>query len=178
MPTIEELYEITPEMILKTYAQLTSVKRTAKVLGVCTRTVRRYLKAYGVSIRRGNVKGVKGKKWGKFPTWLRENRDKVLPRSIVKIAEITGCTKDQVKSYLKRERKRMRDFLRSLPDLKTFEFTLRSTDGRLVSMRYFRKCSIAFDPWSFKVKLIADIDERHRYYFVLSAYDFQDLLSF
>jgi hypothetical protein len=84
----------------------------AKELNCSLISVRRYLKRYDISLKRGAPKNAR---WASFAKWLRENPDVTLPHSSREIAKITGCTEASIKNYIGRERWRAKNLVQSKP---------------------------------------------------------------
>lgn len=103
-PDIEEMKNITPQRIIKTYQKYKTARRTAEVLGITHPTVTKYLKKAGITTYEpGWVSwqelraGKESFKHSKFAEWLRNNEGVKLPRNIKRISEITKLSKDTIK---------------------------------------------------------------------------------
>lgn len=146
---------VSPQKILKTYKELGSTVATAKRLGVSRHTVSRHLKVLGVVLKKGRKKGSqphnKKQHSGCLPQWLREHPHAELPRSPKKIAELTGCSKDAVRTYLYRRRNQVLVAVGELPWLKSAKVMLTSVEGYMIPGKdIFRVESIVVDPYTFR----------------------------
>jgi hypothetical protein len=93
------------------YERHGSVRAAAEELKISTRSLSKYLRDAGVSVKRGARKGntLKVHHHACLAKWLRDNPTTPLPRDVKQIAEITGCTRSSVSSYLKRRRDALSD---------------------------------------------------------------------
>jgi predicted transcriptional regulator len=88
------------------YEEKGTLKAAAGHLGISPRSLSKYLRKAGVDIKVGARKGTAQKvhHHSCFAKWLRENKGTPLPRNVNRIAEMTGCSRNAVSSYLKRRR--------------------------------------------------------------------------
>ena len=139
-----------------------SLTKTAKALDVTRETVKYHVQKAEAS---GLLKRVHG---GCLARWLRTHPGAPLPRSTEEIATMTGCTEDAVKSYLKRQRRKVLDTAKSFGDLREApDFRLGS---RLVQPRHIATYDLGIDPYSFLilVKTVYKDGEKDRFYISLS----------
>jgi len=86
--------------------------------------------------------------------WVRENPKTPLPRSVSRICQLTGCTEDQVKTFLYRRRKLVKSQIKQLPELRGKVMHLKATDGSIVDMRFVLNYQFVVDHWTAKVQLV------------------------
>jgi len=104
----------TLDYIVRAYRKTHNLRIAAKQLGIDVRTLRKYLDRAGINRRPGRRFGTeapnKDYHHGCFANWLRKNKDLALklPRDIKAIASLSGCTYNEVKSYLYRRRQLIR----------------------------------------------------------------------
>ena len=85
---------------------------------------------------------------------MRENPKTPLPRGVSKICKLTGCTEDQVKTFLYRRRKQVKEQLATLPELRGRVMHLEATNGSIVDMRFVQSYQFVIDHWTAKVSII------------------------
>lgn len=84
---------------------------------------------------------------------MRQHPETPLPRSVHQICALTGCTEDQVKTFLYRRRRDVKRILASLPDLKGRELELETTEGDVINMKWATGYAYIVDHWSAKVQI-------------------------
>lgn len=118
MPNRLKESRMQPTDLINLYKQFKTVKAVAQHLGWHPQTVSSHLKKAGVSVKPGRRKGSvpisKLHHYACLAEWIREHPDTKLPKNVEAIATLTGCTKDEVKSYLYRRRKIIQQKLREL----------------------------------------------------------------
>jgi hypothetical protein len=97
------------------------------------------------------------RKWARLVEWARDNPDKVLPRSIQGIVDMTGCSKDQVKSYLSRRRREAKALTAKLPDLRALPMRIVDAEGCEFLTSDFVDYRYAVDHWAAKVSVEAQV---------------------
>jgi hypothetical protein len=159
--------------LINLYKQLKTVKAVADHLGWHKQTVSSHLKKAGVSIKPGRRKGSvpvsKLHHYACLAEWIREHPDIKLPRNVEAIAEITGCTKDEVKSYLYRRRKIIQQRLRKLP-FKDSVNGIRDTEGIYLPFSLWKDLKrVKVDQFEFSITMIVVlINNQEREVFVPS----------
>ncbi|HSW65294.1 MAG TPA: hypothetical protein VLH56_18580 [Dissulfurispiraceae bacterium] len=154
--------EANPELvskILEAYARDKSVRRVAQELCISHNTVKKYLGLRGVPKPIG--RNPDPKPWiSRHPTpfaeWVTAQKQP-LPRSVAKIAELSGFSKDQIYLYLKRRKAAAIAYLRSLGDLDTLGLTLVDTTGRRVNTGMFAQYELDVDKFSLLVTINATL---------------------
>ena len=149
---------LTLEQLSREYEKVPSSSALAKQFGCSDRTIRRYLTQAGIVRKRGPKKqldvGASGDR-GCLGSYIRKHPITELPHSIREISELTGCTKDEVKCYLYRKRKEMREFLASLPPLDEVKIVLPTLQGFKVPTKAFSAYKLYLNRWKFTVKIVA-----------------------
>lgn len=102
--------------VREVYEEAGTVKGAAETLEVNPKTLSLWLKEMGVSVRRGRpIKP--GFHDGCFAVWLRNHPGQKIPRSIKKLAKMTGCSYEEIKSYLYRRRRNIRNRIEKVLDV-------------------------------------------------------------
>ena len=155
-------FEANPELVEKireAYARDKSVRRVASELCVSHNTVKKYLGLLGVPKPIG--RNPDPKPWiSRHPTpfaeWVAAQKQP-LPRSVAKIAELSGFSKDQIYLYLKRRKSAAIAYLKSLGDLDKLSIALVDTNGRRVNVGMFAQYELDVDKFSLLVTIKATL---------------------
>ena len=102
------------------------------------------------SVKAGKKKRVKR---AHIIKWIREHPDVRLPRSLGAIVELTGCTRDAVKTYLFRQRRDARRVVDALPDLRLVPLILETTKGEPLISTGLDTYAISVDHWTAKAQI-------------------------
>jgi len=144
------------------------VKSAAKHFKTSTKTIRKYLKLGGLTLKRGPRKGQphKSRHYSAFADWLRQNPKVVLPRSPSKIAEVTGCSLDAVKGYLYRRRLDLRKHVDELIE-KGLPATLTDSHGRARTAESIHEYQVHVDFANYCVvmDIVGKLGEKDRLFF-------------
>lgn len=133
MSRLLQRLSLTTDDLVMLYEQCESVDELARDLGCSTRTIRKYLNAEGIRAKAKPHRKPR-RETGAFATWIRDNPDVTLPRSVSEIAALTGIKRTTINSHLiYRQRKlydemsgKIADYLQSYIDngkLKLMKFT-------------------------------------------------------
>jgi hypothetical protein len=141
--------EILEEMI----QEYKILPKISKALGLAENTVRKYAKLWGIGFKQGRPVG-HHRHYGGLIKWVREHRGVALPCSAKGIHELTGCSEDSIKSYLRRKRSALKKYLKTLPDLKQSALRFKTANGVFVPFRVVKHYTISFHPWSFIVTMV------------------------
>lgn len=149
--------------MIKAYEYHRTLRSAAKALGITHVTLSRALKDAGIDVRTKDAAMKEAHKksphFGTFALWLIENKGKALPRSIEKLMELSGCTRDAVSCYFYRRRKDVKDQLRELPDLRTIKATVADSFGTKYRTDSFVSYEYLIDKYSLKVKVLAKLKD-------------------
>ena len=142
----ERLKGLGAERVKATLRRFGTIRQCATVLTVSHTALRVFLKREGlgeaydprlakqarlVKMRSHSRKNVAG-----LAKWLESHQEEGLPSGSLKdIARMTDCTVDQVKTYMYRKRREVREKLRTLPNLREREITLLAMDGQVVDTK-------------------------------------------
>lgn len=129
-PTILKQRNLNINDIIATFDQTQSLVETAQAFDLSPKTVRSYLAKVGLTVK-PKRKRKKRHHYGCLARWLQANPDATLPLSVKEIAEITGCSANEIKTYIYRRRKELRD------RLKEIDFT--KQHGLLQDIRFHRR---------------------------------------
>lgn len=142
------------EKILRAFEVYKSINKTASVLKLSYKTVQKVLGNEGIGVKSLIMKMTKdiGKKYGGFALWLQKDKEKtLLPRSVTAIAKISGCSYDQVRCYLYRRRKALKEKLLKLPDLRTLDLEFKDTLGVPTYSKNFESYNYILDVYTLHV---------------------------
>ncbi len=168
---------ITIDDIKKYYIQFGKVGPIARKTGISTRTIRTYLKTAGVELRRGRPKDEGGFHFSKLAKWIRANPKVPLPRKPGDISKLTSIPINDIKTYLFRRRKSVRDFVESLPDFKTKNYILVDTGGRRVPTRAFKFYILSIDKFTLDIRVRAVLNNGKRYIFKYTMNELKGVLN-
>lgn len=110
---------------------------------------------------------------GSFARWLKANEGKMLPRDFDQLRKISGCSKDAITCYFYRRRGRVKDVLKTLPDLRQLDVVLQDTFGRTYNTSDLTHYEYMIDKFSLKVSIFGRLDDGTGLYF-----DLPDLAHF
>lgn len=162
----EYVHGVPKRKVIAAYNHYKSSREAAAALDISHMSVLRVVKAAGIKPEgKGCPKALlpeDRKHWknGTFYRWLEQNPDEVLPRDMKAIARMSGCSYSSVTSYYYRERKALKAFLSSIPDMRDFDLTLRSIDGELYSTNQLSKYSFRVDRFTLDVLLAGTVGGR------------------
>lgn len=98
--------------------------------------------------------------YGAFPQWLREHPDEKLPKSIKAIANVTGCTQDEIKSYFYRRRKEVKLILKEIPDIRKYPLVLKGRYGEWLDTQAIIKYNYVINHWTCAVTIVTVYPDR------------------
>ncbi len=154
MKTKMERLNLSLSLIKALYEQHKTIQPVADMLQISGRTVRKYLKAAGVELKRGVRKGtiLHPRHHSCLAKWIRKNPTTRLPRRVSEIARLTGCRANAVKTYLYRRRKEVRDAANAIP-WSSLVGTLKDTTEHTFPCRAIRECRANVDPYTLLTEL-------------------------
>lgn len=149
------------EKIVKAYAVYKSVNAVGRLFGISYKTVQKILgdEALGrkAPIR---VEALDGKLWGGFAQWMNtEGKTTELPRSVAEIAKVSGCTYDQIRCFMYRRRKVLKEKLKALPDLRPLGLVFEDTLGTTVCSKSFVTYDFRVDSFTLQTFLKAQLED-------------------
>lgn len=112
-------FQWSKDLLIKHLAMYQTAQKIAIALGAHPQTVRKYLREYGIQTKRGPKSRSKRINSAKFGQWLRGYTGGSLPNSITELSEISGVSKNAVRNYLWRNRRKTKLYLSSVPWNKT-----------------------------------------------------------
>jgi len=110
----QRVRNLTPQKILRAYQVFGSCRAAGKVLGISRKSVERHLRSIGIELKPPGGSFMKGKSfkdlhpdtnplhYSCLANWIREHKDVSLPRDISAIVEMTHCSENSVRAYLRR----------------------------------------------------------------------------
>ncbi len=105
---------------------------------------------------------LKRKKRSGLLLWVQEHPGVLLPRSVKEITILTGCSEDQVKTFLSRRRRQTRMILGSLPDLRNMDVEMENLHGQRLHTTQMESYKFIMEHWTAKVSIAAVISgEQH-----------------
>jgi hypothetical protein len=168
------------EEVISLYNSLGTVEKVAANFNLSPRTIRKYLKGAGVEMKRGRRFGVKVgsvKHHSALIDWIKENPEIELPRSVPEISALTGCSTDVVKSYLKRRRERVLDYVETLPNLLEKSLLLYDTKGNPIPTKAFEWYIRSVDKYGLDIIIRARLKNGKSYVFRNSLEEWQEILN-
>ena len=159
------------DILLGLYKREGSAERVATVLGMHPHTVRKNLRKYTL-LKTGPQKG--RRRWSAFAQWIKLNPEDVLPPSIAGIHELTGISKDSIKSYLYRRRKEAKKVIQSQPWLNGGTVLLTDSAGVQIPDSAFGSVR-SFVGITGTLKLVVRLKDRTPHVFYISLSDFKNL---
>jgi hypothetical protein len=162
-------YKTSFDEMLKTFIKTGSYLKTAKELHLSYKTVRKYLTEKGIQNPRGKPKGTLSKRYGDLMTWVRGHPNVKLPKSYKEIMTLTGLSLDSIKCYIQRRRDEVRDFIKSIPSLKTLEITFVTKSGVKIPTLYFKSYEIDFNKWTLviTIKVVLKNNQKMNFNFLM-----------
>lgn len=158
MTEIERIEGLGRQRVLATLASFGTIRMAASIMGVSHTALIRWMKLSGVS-RPQPVEDVhqrqrrKRKSPAALAEWLRKNPGVVLPRSTKGISRITGCTCDQIKTYLYKRRKQKRALIAKMPSLLHVPALVVDRRGRAIVTGECDNFQWYVDHWSLQVAI-------------------------
>ena len=149
--------------VIDTVAACKTIREAAEKLNLTRYTVYDHLR---VAREKGLYERPAG---GCLKRWIAAHPDQPLPRSVKDTVELTGCTVDSVKSYLKRRRQRVLRIAKGLGDfLAAPDFRIGKT---LIQPRYWKSYTLKVDTYALTVlvKAIHTDGEVQRFYIPLRS---------
>jgi len=155
MQNLLELCGITIDDLIELYNKEKSVKRVAIKLGVSRPTATKWLKIAKVqTLGHRPIMKPTASMQGEYSVvtkWLQLHRGMKLPASIDEAAAIVGCSKDALRCYLFRRKKRILRYLDSFGDLRSYQFVLTTTSDRHIKVCYIDEYKYVFDPRTYEL---------------------------
>lgn len=153
-PTILERNGITLDQIVEKFKELGSVRRTARFFDVSQQSIRTYLQKWPGELDGYRMRGEKrSRHYSCLAKWLRAHPDAKLPTSVKEISEITNCSENEIKTYLYRRRKRMRDEIEKVDLMKRPYRVLHDVTGWSFPTAAIAHYEAKLDPISLLVKI-------------------------
>jgi hypothetical protein len=118
------------EEVIRLYKKYKSIVLVAEEFGVHPQTISARLVENGIKLDASKHATKAMRHRGGLVKWIRANPDVKLPRKPSEIAELTGLSIDQVKSYLYRRRKIADSMVGDLPDLSEVPLVLRDFETK------------------------------------------------
>jgi len=146
------------------YFKHQNAKAVGEEFGISQKSVLRLLTKAGIVIYHGRPVGEeRGKPYHTscLAEWLRANPGVKLPRSVEKIAELTGCTKDEVKTYLYRRRVAIARDTARLP-FKQSTQGMKDTTGFYIPFAAWGKVlKVQVEPYTFALLMTVKLHSGH-----------------
>ena len=149
LPRLKELWKKTRK----------NIPEMARELEVSPRTIYVYLNQAGVSTKRAAKPAghlVPRHHHGGLAKWVRTHPDEPLASSVQEIVAQTGCTSDQIRSYLYRKRLYVKKLFASLPRLESLPLRLTSLSVKKVETKNWKTYRLLVDMKGSVVKIEAN----------------------
>lgn len=125
-----DLHGMTPEKVRDLYAKHKTLIAGARAVGVSRKTFWVWVHKAGLNPPRGRRPDYTRRHFSCLAEWVRDHPSTPLPIAPTRIATLTGCSIDSVKSYLKRRRHELTTWVKGLPDLRLVKgVSLLTTEG-------------------------------------------------
>lgn len=126
------------QILVQEYMRTGSQKKAAHRAGCSIRSARTYLHQQGIFPKRGRQKGrfySKAYK-GRFAQWLKENPTVELAgKTPPQIAQLSGCSAKDIREYFYRVEKAIQREVKTLPDLRKLNGSLKDLRGKLIPFK-------------------------------------------
>lgn len=168
-----------PATVVRMYLEEGTVRKVAKRLKCSIGTVSKYLKLASFNVKENRPKAsgrkIPSNHYGSLVKWIKNNPKTPLPVKIKDIVDLTGCSRDQVKSYLYRRRKiikkQLEDYLKKKPDI-----FLTDIDNRRFPLKAVKEWRVEFGKdFHFLLYLTLFTDQKKK--IILSFKDVQRMLK-
>ena len=94
--------------------------------------------------------------------WIKKHPGKTLPLKVSEIVEQTSLTKDQVKSFLYRMKKRHNKRLKNIGDIRDFKGGLKGSRGSVILFSDIREYSIRHNFLNEDLKILLKLKNKER----------------
>lgn len=164
----KRIAKVPKEKVLKAYQMYGSYRAAAKAVGLTHPAVRTVILKYYPDAKPNESALAYRKKdprhHGAFPLWLSMHGGKPLPRSIMKLAELSGCSRNSITCYFYRRRKAVADKLRALPDIRLIGTTLAVNEDltSAFSTNGIDSYEYLIDKYSLRVKISVLLKDKQR----------------
>lgn len=176
--TVLEREGLTLEDVRDAYYEHGYIATAAESLKMSERTMRKYLDLAGVERKRGRKlyrPRETRKHYACLAEWIRTNPDTPLPRSVKAISELTGCTRDEVATYLYRRREELRARIRKWPDLRKLKIRVYDRTRKMYMLTsWFRRYELRVHRFTFAVHIRANLKMGADAKFHYPIKDFED----
>lgn len=151
-------------MLRRLFATHGSAYAIAKRLGCTAEHVRRQLKKLGIPLLKPGEHSlmlvddsIYAFDHGIVATWLRTHPGIRLPQNVAKIAEMIGCTRNDVSTYFYRRRKRRLKQLDKIPDLRVLDLELVDDSGAIHPTSQLATYRYSMDKWNLSATIEATL---------------------
>lgn len=156
------------DRVRKTLLHHGSLRKAAKALGVKYISLWNWMKVNNVATTGYEINYTKtvGKgmpKTGSFQYWLMTHQDVKLPRSMVKIANISGHSEEAVKCFFYRQRKDVKKLLEGLTDLRKVEVTLRTDEEEDIKSTSIKSYRFIVDRYSLRATMVGILNNKKEF---------------
>jgi transposase len=162
MTELERLNQIGADRVSATLKRFVSIRTSAKRLGVSHTALRRWMTANQIirvpsspeeklAARRAKAAN---KQRAALLLWIRENPEVTLPRKTSEVARITGVSRNQVKTFLYRRRRRAKSMMNTCAKyLSRLPVPLVDNEGKPTTTLCCSGLTFYYDHWSLKVRM-------------------------
>lgn len=155
---------VSSKRVIRAYQTHKTLRKTSHVLGCDVKTLKRVLKDNGVEWNKMDMEdmakyGAMSRREGCFSTWLKSNPGKKLPCNMKEISEITGCSYDAVKGYLRRRKELVKELIHDLPDIRKLEGLFEDTLGLYVDPKTIDTYKFRVNKFSCDVFIVATLND-------------------
>ena len=141
-----------------------NTKDLAEVLDISKKTCQRYLIDLDLHYPKGRPKGKisQNKLTGGLAKWIKKHPGESLSSNVQEIMEETNLTKDQVKSFLYRLKKKHQKRIKNLGDLRDYKGGLKGSKGSIVLFSDIKEYSLKHSPYGEEITISALLKNKKR----------------
>ena len=165
MPRYKKLEDLDFVEKMKTlFKKSENTQELSEKLDISKKTCQRYLKDLDLHYPKGRPKGKisNNRKTGGMAEWIKEHPGEMLSLNVLDITQQTGLTKDQVKSFLYRTKKKHSKRLRSIGDIRDYKGGLRGSQGTVFLFSDIKDYSIKHSFLNEDLKIIMTLKNKEK----------------
>lgn len=149
------------------FSTVTTTRALANLLKLSKKTCQRYLTELDLHYPKGRPKGKpsNNKLTGGMAKWIKAHPGESLQLNVKEIRDKTGLTKDQVKSFLYRLKKKHQKRIKNIGDIREYRGGLKGTKGSIVLFSDIKEYSLKHSPYGEDLKITAVLKNKKRIVF-------------
>lgn len=154
-------------LLKEEFPKHTNALELSEVLGISRKTCQRYLTDLDLHYPKGRPKGKpsNNRLTGGMAKWITAHPGESLSLDIEEIMEKTDLTKDQVKSFLYRLKKKHQKRIKDIGDLRDYKGGLKGTKGSIILFSDIKEYSLKHSHYGEDLKITATLKNKKRIVF-------------